>query len=160
MKIAIGADWTGFEHKKDLVDFLRKLGNDVIDMGGDSSATNDYPDFAKKVSQAVARGQVDLGILMCGTGLGMSIAANKVHGIRAALCHDAFTTKRSRSHNNANILVMGAWVVSIPHARELVELWLTTEFEGGRHIPRLEKIHEIEETGNIIPIPFSKDPPV
>jgi ribose 5-phosphate isomerase B len=147
MKIAIGADWTGFEHKQALINFMSDLGNEVIDMGGDSSAMNDYPDFAEKVGRAVAQGQVDWGILICGTGLGMSIAANKIHGVRAALCHDAFTTKRSRAHNNANILVFGAWVVSIPHAMELVEIWLASEYEGGRHAPRLQKIGQMEELG-------------
>jgi ribose 5-phosphate isomerase B len=147
MKIAIGADWTGYEHKKALINFMSDMGNEVIDMGGDSSAMNDYPDFAEKVGRAVAQGQVDWGILICGTGLGMSIAANKIHGVRAALCHDAFTTKRSRAHNNANVLVFGAWVVSIPHAMELVDVWLASEYEGGRHAPRLQKIGQMEEMG-------------
>ena len=147
MRIAIGADWTGFEHKRALINFMSDLGNEVIDMGGDSSAMNDYPDFAEKVGRAVAQGQVDWGILICGTGLGMSIAANKIHGVRAALCHDAFTTKRSRAHNDANVLVFGAWVISIPHAKELVEIWMASEYEGGRHIPRLQKIGQMEEMG-------------
>jgi ribose 5-phosphate isomerase B len=147
MRIAIGADWTGFEHKQALIDLLSDMGNEVIDMGGNSSAMNDYPDFAERVGRAVAQGQVDWGILICGTGLGMSIAANKIHGVRAALCHDAFTVKRSRAHNDANILVFGAWVVSIPHAKELVELWLASEYEGGRHAPRLQKIGQLEEIG-------------
>ena len=147
MRIAIGADWTGFEHKRALINFMSDLGNEVIDMGGDSSAMNDYPDFAEKVGRAVAQGQVDWGILICGTGLGMSIAANKIHGVRAALCHDAFTTKRGRAHNDANVLVFGAWVISIPHAKELVEIWMASEYEGGRHIPRLQKIGQMEEMG-------------
>jgi ribose 5-phosphate isomerase B len=145
MKIAFGADWVGFEHKKALIGFIRQLGHEVIDMGGSSSENNDYPDFAEKVGLAVAAHEVDFGILICGTGIGMSIAANKIPGVRAALCHDAFTAGRSRGHNNANVLVMGAQVVSIPHAEELVALWLTTGYDGGRHEPRLVKLASLEE---------------
>jgi ribose 5-phosphate isomerase B len=144
MKIAIGADWVGFEYKKELIHHLTQLGHDAIDKGGSSSDMNDYPDFAESVGRSVADGKADRGILICGTGLGMSIAANKIHGVRAALCHDAFTTSRSRGHNDANVLVLGALVVSIPHAKELVELWLKTEYEGGRHLPRLEKLKRLE----------------
>ncbi len=145
MKIAIGADWVGFEHKKALIEFIHQLGHEVVDMGGPSSEINDYPDFAEKVGRAVVDKEVDLGILICGTGIGMSIAANKIPGVRAALCHDAFTTARSRAHNNANILVFGAQVVSIPHAEELIKVWLTTDYLGGRHEPRLKKLCSLEE---------------
>jgi ribose 5-phosphate isomerase RpiB len=117
MKIAFGADWVGFEHKKSLIGFIRQLGHEVIDMGG--------------------------------TGIGMSIAANKIPGVRAALCHDGFTAARSRAHNNANILVMGAQVVSIPHAEELIAIWLTTDYAGGRHEPRLEKLASLEERAKL-----------
>jgi ribose 5-phosphate isomerase B len=149
MKIAFGADWVGFEHKKSLIGFIRQLGHEVIDMGGDSSEVNDYPDYAEKVGLAVVDHQVDLGILICGTGIGMSIAANKIPGVRAALCHDGFTAARSRAHNNANILVMGAQVVSIPHAEELIAIWLTTDYAGGRHEPRLEKLASLEERAKL-----------
>ena len=145
MKIAFGADWVGYEHKKHLIEFVRQLGHEVIDMGGVSSEVNDYVDYAEKVAQAVAAHEVDLGILICGTGIGMSIAANKVPGVRAALCHDAFTTARSRGHNDANVLALGAQVVSVPHAEELIKIWLTTEYQGGRHEPRLRKICGLEE---------------
>jgi ribose 5-phosphate isomerase B len=145
MKIAFGADWVGYEHKKSLIDFICKLGHEVVDMGGPSSEVNDYIDYAEKVGLAVADNTVDLGVLICGTGIGMSIAANKIPGVRAALCHDAFTTARSRAHNNANILVMGAQVVSIPHAEELIAIWLTTDYLGGRHEPRLKKLEILED---------------
>jgi ribose 5-phosphate isomerase B len=145
MKIAIGADWVGYEHKRVLIDFIRRMDHDVVDMGGPSSEMNDYPDYAEKVGRAVVDNVVDLGILICGTGIGMSIAANKIPGVRAALCHDAFTTARSRAHTNANILVFGAQVVSVPHAEELIKVWLTTEYLGGRHEPRLKKLCALEE---------------
>jgi ribose 5-phosphate isomerase B len=145
MKIAFGADWVGYEHKKVLIEYVRQLGHEVVDMGGPSSEINDYPDYAEKVGLAVVNKEVDLGILICGTGIGMSIAANKIPGVRAALCHDAFTTARSRAHTNANILVLGAQVVSVPHAQELLSTWLTTDYLGGRHEPRLKKLCSLEE---------------
>lgn len=145
MKIAFGADWVGYEHKKALSEFIRQMGHEVIDMGGPSSEINDYPDYAEKVGKAVANKEADLGILICGTGIGMSIAANKIPGVRAALCHDAFTTGRSRAHNDANVLVFGAQVVSIPHAEELIRIWLSTDYSGGRHEPRLKKLNSLEE---------------
>ena len=145
MRVAIGADWVGFELKSALIKCLRELGHDVVDMGADSAEANDYPDYAERVALAVAAGAAERGVLICGTGIGMSIAANKVHGVRAALCHDAFTTARSREHNDANVLALGAWVVSVPHAKELVELWLATPYQAGRHVPRLEKIRRLEE---------------
>lgn len=145
MRIAIGADWVGFGHKQALIEFLRELDHEPIDMGGHSTQMNDYPDFAEKVGQAITRGEAELGILICGTGIGMSIAANKIPGVRAALCHDAFTTSRSRMHNDANVLVLGALVVSIPNAKELLGLWLTGKYDGGRHEPRLTKIRYLDE---------------
>ncbi len=146
MRIAIGADWVGYELKVGLVEFLSELGHEVIDMGADSSEPNDYPDFAEKVGRAVAAEAAELGIVICGTGIGVSIAANKIKGIRAALCHDAFTVSRSRGHNDANVLALGAWVVSLPNAKELVELWIKTPYDGGRHLPRLEKLRRLEES--------------
>jgi RpiB/LacA/LacB family sugar-phosphate isomerase len=147
MRVAIGADWVGVDLKSQLIAFLQELGHEVIDMGADSSQLNDYPDFAEKVGRAVVAAEADMGIVICGTGIGMSIAANKVKGVRAALCHDAFTVTRSRAHNDANVLALGAWVVSAPHAKELVELWLKTPYDGGRHVPRLEKIRRLEQGG-------------
>jgi len=147
MRIAIGADWVGYELKVGLVEFLSELGHEVIDMGADSSEANDYPDFAEKVGRAVAAELAERGIVICGTGIGVSIAANKIKGIRAALCHDAFTVSRSRGHNDANVLALGAWVVSLPNAKELVELWIKTPFDGGRHLLRLEKLRMLEESG-------------
>lgn len=144
MRVAIGADWVGFELKSQLLPYLRELGHDVLDLGADSAQPCDYPDFAEKVAHAVAGQTADTGILICGTGIGMSIAANKVPGVRAALCHDAFTVVRGRAHNDANILALGAWVVSPPHAQELVALWLNTPFEAGRHVQRLEKVRQLE----------------
>jgi ribose 5-phosphate isomerase B len=146
MRIAIGVDWIGYELKQGLIELMEeKLGHEVLDFGANSDEPCDYPDFAEAVGRAVAGGEVDRGIVVCGTGIGMSIAANKIPGVRAALCHDAFTTALSRSHNDANVLAMGVWVVSLPHARELVELWLETPYDGGRHVPRLEKIARLDQ---------------
>jgi ribose 5-phosphate isomerase B len=144
MRIAIGADWVGLELKQGLIGHLTSLGHTVLDQGADSSEPNDYPDFAEKVSRAVTGGQADLGVVICGTGIGMSIAANKIKGIRAALCHDAFTAARARGHNDANVLALGALVVSLPHAIELVEVFLDSAYEDGRHEPRLAKIRQLE----------------
>ncbi|HID85813.1 MAG TPA: ribose 5-phosphate isomerase B [Anaerolineae bacterium] len=147
MKIAVAADHIGYEHKEAIARFLTRAGIEVLDLGPDSAEIPvDYPDYARRVAEAVAAGESDLGILVCGTGLGMSIAANKVPGVRAALCHDTFTARRSRQHNDANLLCMGALVVSVPHAREIVEAWLQARYEGGRHAPRLAKISQIEHS--------------
>jgi ribose 5-phosphate isomerase B len=145
MKLAIGADWVGIDLKQGLVDHLRSSGHEVMDVGAFSSEMNDYPDFAEIVGKAVIAGEADLGIVICGTGIGMSIASNKVQGIRAALCHNAFTVGLSREHNDANVLALGAWVVSLPHACELVDIWLNTEYEGGRHVSRLQKIEILDK---------------
>jgi ribose 5-phosphate isomerase B len=145
VNVGIGADWVAYKHKVELIKYIDELGHQVKDFGGSSEEMNDYPDFAEKVGRAVSGGEIDTGILICGTGIGMSIAANKIHGVRAALCHDEFTISRSREHNDANVFTMGAWVVSIPHAKELVQVWLESSYEGGRHKPRLEKIRRLEE---------------
>jgi ribose 5-phosphate isomerase B len=146
MRIAIGVDWIGYELKQGLIELMeQELGHEVLDFGANSDEPCDYPDFAEAVGRAVASGEADRGIVVCGTGIGMSIAANKISGARAALCHDSFTTALSRRHNDANILAMGAWVVSLPHARELVELWLKTPYDGGRHAPRLKKIARLDQ---------------
>ena len=138
--IAIASDHTGVELKLHLVKFLLKRGHNVIDMGVRKKVKVDYPDYAKKVAQAVADEEVPLGILICGSGIGMSIVANRYRGVRAALVHDHYTTRMAKSHNNANILCLGARVLAKELAQELVEVWLSTEFEGGRHRSRLDKI--------------------
>ncbi|MDH4163781.1 MAG: ribose 5-phosphate isomerase B [Nitrospirota bacterium] len=148
MKLAIGADHGGFDLKSEIVGLLKKIGNiEVIDFGTSGPDSVDYPDYGKKVSEAVSNGQADRGILICGTGIGMSIVANRYPRIRAALCHDHFTAKMSRQHNDANVLVMGERVIGRGVACEIVQTWLDTAFEGGRHQLRLEKIGKIGSKG-------------
>lgn len=144
MKIAIGADHAGYELKEILTQQIKELGHDILDMGTGSSCSVDYPDYAELVSKTVSQGEVDRGILICGTGIGMSIVANKFRNVRAALCNDLFTAKLSRLHNDANVLCLGARVVGTGLAIEIVKVWLNTEFEGDRHRKRLEKIKTIE----------------
>lgn len=145
MLIAIASDHAGIRLKKIIKELLEKMSVKHDDYGTDSSESVDYPDFAEKISREVLRGKVDRGILICGTGIGMSIVANKFPGIRAALCNDLFTAKMSRMHNDANVLVIGGRIVGDDLAKEIVKIWLDTEFEGGRHMCRLEKIKNIEE---------------
>lgn len=145
MKIAIGSDHAGFDLKSEIIGLLKELGIEYIDLGTDSKNSVDYPDFGEKVSRAVSNGEVERGILICGTGIGMSIVANKFPNIRASLCNDLFTAKMSRLHNDANILVIGGRIVGKDLAREIVRVWLTTDFEGERHLIRLAKIKRIEE---------------
>ena len=140
LDIAIASDHAGVEMKLHLVKFLLKRGHNVIDMGVRRKVRVDYPDYGKKVAKAVSEGEVPLGILICGSGIGMSITANRFKGVRAALVHDHYTARMAKAHNNANILCLGARVIAKELAEELVEVWLTTEFEGGRHAQRLEKI--------------------
>jgi len=140
LDIAIASDHAGVEMKLHLVKYLLKRGHNVIDMGVRRKVRVDYPDYGKKVAKAVAEGEVPLGILICGSGIGMSITANRFKGVRAALVHDHYTARMAKAHNNANILCLGARVIAKELAEELVEVWLTTEFEGGRHAQRLEKI--------------------
>jgi len=148
MKLAIGADHGGFELKKEIVALLNKIGTiEVVDYGTSGPDSVDYPDFGAKVSEAVSNGVVDRGILICGTGIGMSIVANRYPKIRAALCHDHFTAKMSRQHNDANVLVMGERVIGKGVACEIVQTWIETPFEGGRHQLRLEKISKIGSKG-------------
>ena len=144
MKLAIGADHGGYVLKQEIADFLSKIKNiDVTDHGTSGPESVDYPDFGKKVAEAVSNGTADRGILICGTGIGMSIVANRYPKVRAALCQDLFTAKMSRLHNDANILVMGGRVVGAGLALEIVKTWIETPFEGGRHLRRLEKIAEL-----------------
>lgn len=142
--IAIGSDHGGFELKNHIVKYLKEKGYDIKDYGVYNEDSVDYPDCAKPVCEAVMSGEAERGILLCGTGIGISIAANKHKGIRAALCSDVYSAVMSRQHNNANILCMGGRVLGRELAFMITDAWLETEFEGGRHIRRIEKIHEIE----------------
>jgi len=144
MRIAIGSDHAGFELKAHLLVTLKQLGHTVIDLGTDDDASVDYPGFCAAVGRAVARGDADRGMVMGGSGQGEQLAANKVRGIRAALCNDLYTARLSRQHNNANVLSMGGRVVGTGLADEIVELWLTTEFEGGRHQRRIDELDRLE----------------
>ena len=145
MKIAIGCDHAGVEMKKEIISLLNNLRIESIDFGTDRAESVDYPDFGEKVSLAVSKGEIERGILICGTGIGMSIVANKFPGIRASLCNELFTAKMSRLHNDANILVLGGRVVGRDLAKEIVRTWVSTPFEGERHCRRLDKITRIEE---------------
>jgi ribose 5-phosphate isomerase B len=144
MKIAIGSDHRGYETKRRLVHFCQQLGHDVLDMGTDGSDSVDYPDFAFQVAKAVSEGRVERGILICGTSIGMCIAANKVKGVRAAPCHDSITAEMSRRHNDANVLCLSADLLGEELIGMMVRIWLETEFEGGRHARRVEKITRFE----------------
>jgi ribose 5-phosphate isomerase B len=145
MKIAIGADHAGFELKNQLGDVLRQTGHEVCDFGTDSGESTDYPDYAGHVAKAVASGTVERGVLVCGTGVGMSIAANKVSGVRAALGVTPEEVRLTRAHNNANILTLGARFTDPALARELLQVFLETPFEGGRHERRVAKIAQLED---------------
>jgi ribose 5-phosphate isomerase B len=144
VRIAIGSDHAGFPLKEDLKQHLKELGHEALDLGTDSEEPADYPPICADVGRAVRDGRADRGIVLGGSGQGEQIAANKVRGIRAALCNDLYTARMSRTHNDANVLAIGARIVAPALAREIVTIWLETPFEGGRHIPRLEQITEIE----------------
>jgi len=143
--VAIGADHGGFELKRELIGHLHDWGYQVLDLGTDSAEAVDYPDFAEAVGNAVARGDAWLGIVLDSAGIGSSIAANKVPGVRAALCYDRATARNSREHNDANVLTLGAKLIAPEAAREIAALWLATPFAGGRHQRRVDKIRSIEE---------------
>ncbi|MFH1027321.1 MAG: ribose 5-phosphate isomerase B [Pseudomonadota bacterium] len=146
--IVIGSDHGGLNLKSALNSYLARRGYEVTDAGTNSDASVDYPDFGQKVAEAVIAGQAELGILICGTGIGMSIAANKIPGIRAALVTDVFMARMAREHNNANILVLGGRVLDEQKACDLVGAWLDASFEGGRHQNRLDKITSLEQKYN------------
>ena len=146
MKIAIGCDHGGFEHKNAIAEHLRERGFEVNDFGIYENKSVDYPEIALKVANSIKNGENELGILVCGTGIGMSMAANKVNGIRAAACSDHFSAKYTRLHNNANILCLGGRVIGIGTALELADLFVDTKYEGGRHQHRLDMITEIEKS--------------
>jgi ribose 5-phosphate isomerase B len=144
VRIAIGSDHTGVALKESLREQLAGLGHEAFDLGCASEDSVDYPDVARPLAQAVAAGQYDLGILICSNGVGMSITANKVKGVRAALCHDTFSARRARQHTDANVLCLGAWCIGPGAAREVLEAFLEGQFEGGRHVRRLDKVKAIE----------------
>jgi ribose 5-phosphate isomerase B len=144
MKIAIGADHAGFELKNQLGEALRKSGHEVCDFGTNSAESSDYPDYARQVAKAVAAGTAERGLLVCGSGVGMSIAANKVRGVRAALGVNLEEVRLTRAHNNANVLTLGARFIEPALASELVQAFLETPFEGGRHERRVAKLSQME----------------
>jgi ribose 5-phosphate isomerase B len=145
MRIAVGTDHRGYAIRSKVIELVERLGHEVEDVGTFGPDAVDYPDVASAVSQKVSRGEVDRGILVCGTGLGMCIAANKFRGVRAAPCHDDLTAEMSRRHNDANVLCLSADLLGERLIDRMVELWLLTPFEGGRHARRVEKIRELEQ---------------
>ena len=149
MKLAIGNDHVAVEMKKEIKEYLEEKGYEVINVGTDSSERFNYPVSGYKVARMVADGEVDGGILICGTGVGISMSANKVHGIRACVCSDPYTAKLSKQHNNTNIIAFGARVIGIETAKMIVDEWLNAKYEGGRHQVRIGQIKEIEETQHL-----------
>src|ERR1700746_993267 len=142
--VALGADHAGFPLKEDLKTWLISRGYDVVDLGTQSTESVDYPDFAVGVGGAVIAGKADRGVLVCGTGIGMAMAANKVPGVRAAACVDAYTARMAREHNDANVLALGARILGAEDAIEIVRVWLETAFAGDRHVRRLAKLAALE----------------
>jgi ribose 5-phosphate isomerase B len=142
MRVAIGSDHAGVAYKAAFIDLLREMGHEVKDFGTDSEESVDYPDYIRPVAEAVARGEFDRGIVLGGSGNGEQIVANKVHGVRCALCWDATTARLAREHNDANVLSVGQRVVGLETAREVVRVFMTTAFEGGRHQKRIDKIEQ------------------
>ena len=149
VKIALGSDHGGYELKEYIKQHLEEKGVEYIDYGTKSTESVDYPEFGKKVAEAVKNGECERGIVCCGTGIGISISANKVPGIRCALCSDCYSARMSREHNNANVLALGARVTGRDLAFEIVDVWLKSEFQAGRHERRVNKITEIENTYSI-----------
>ena len=144
MKIGIGNDHAAVEMKQEIAEYLKGKGYEVVNYGTDTYESCNYPEYGEKVGRAVASGEVDLGILICGTGVGISLAANKVKGIRAVVCPEPYSAKLSRQHNNTNILAFGARVIGIEMAKMIVDEWLNAEFLGGRHQTRVDMIMDIE----------------
>lgn len=145
MKIAIGSDHGGYHLKEEIKKWLTEQGYTFKDFGTETTDSVDYPDYAAPVARAVAAGEYEKGILVCGTGIGVSIAANKIPGIRAALCHDTFSARAAREHNDANILTLGERVIGPGLALEIVKVWLSSNFAAGRHQRRLDKISALEK---------------
>lgn len=149
MKLAIGNDHVAVEMKNEVKAYLEQKGIEVIDVGTNSTERFNYPISGYRVAKLVAAGEVDGGVLICGTGVGISLAANKVHGIRACVCSEPYSAKLSKQHNNTNIIAFGARVIGIETAKMIVDEWLGASYEGGRHQVRVEMIAEIEETGHL-----------
>ena len=147
MKVAVASDHRGFHAKEQIKSFLHTAGHAVVDFGCDGPASCDYPDMSIAGAKSVAEGETERGIFLCGTGIGTSIAANKVRGIRAALCHDELTAELSRRHNDANVLCLPADLLGEELVRHVVDVWLRTDYEGGRHARRLQKITDFEMNG-------------
>ena len=145
MKVAMACDHGGFELKNTLKQELIAMGHEVVDFGCDSTASVDYPDYGYKAAKAVATGECEKGVVICGTGIGISISCNKVNGIRCALCHDVFSAKATRAHNDANMLAMGQRVIGPGHAVEVLRAFFEGEYEGGRHDLRIQKLMAIEK---------------
>ena len=144
MKIAIASDHGGYDYKQELIPYIESLGHQVLDLGCHGPASVDYPDYGIPCAQAVARGAADRGGVICGTGIGISISANKVPGIRCALCTDPVMARLTREHNDANMLAMGGRIIGIELAKGIVQVFLSTEFSGGRHKTRIDKIAQYE----------------
>lgn len=149
MRLAIGNDHTAVEMKNEIKEYLESKGYEVINVGTDSTERFNYPVSGYKVARMVADGEVDGGILICGTGVGISLSANKVHGIRACVCSDPYTAKLSKQHNNTNIIAFGARVIGVETAKMICDEWLNAEYDGGRHQIRIDMIREIEETQDL-----------
>lgn len=149
MRIAVGSDHRGVNLRSKIVQLLTRLGQEVVDIGSYDDESVDYPDIAAVVARQVSNGEVDRGILVCGTGLGMSIAANKFPGVRAAPCHDDLTAEMSRRHNDLNVLCLSADMLGERLIDRMVEIWLNTEFEAGRHARRIKKIDDLEQAQGV-----------
>jgi len=145
MRIAIGSDHRGFEVKSKIISHLAKLGHETVDCGAHDCQSIDYPDIASSVAEKIIAGQVDRGILICGSGIGMAITANKFPGVRAATCHDDLTAEMSRRHNNVNVMCLSADLLGERLIDRMVDIWITTEFEKGRHERRVGKISQVEQ---------------
>lgn len=144
MRVILSADHAGTTIRNEIKDLLNEMGIDYVDTGAEDQASVDYPDFALPAAERVASKEFDRGILICGTGIGMSISANKVAGVRCALVHDVYSARATRQHNDSNVLAMGERVIGPSLAREIAKVWLETEFEGGRHLRRVDKISNYE----------------
>jgi ribose 5-phosphate isomerase B len=146
MRVAIGSDHAGFDLKEQVAGFVRELGHEVVDVGTHSTEPVDYPDYAEAVGRAVIEDRAHRGVLICGSGVGASVAANKLPGVRAGLCHDTYAAHQGVEHDDMNVLVLGARIIGSELARELVKAYLAAEFSGGeRHLRRLEKVHALEK---------------
>ncbi|HTA16399.1 MAG TPA: ribose 5-phosphate isomerase B [bacterium] len=144
MKLAIATDHAGYDFKEELAAFLRAEGHAVEDLGAYNKEPSDYPDFAKKLGEYVAAGKAEFGILICGSGIGMSIAVNKIPGVRGALCHDLYTARMGRSHNNANVMILPSRLLAMTISKEMTQLFLATPFDGGRHTARVDKMMRLD----------------